>query len=134
MTNQLIVQCELELIISLVLLSRARLFGFATLLVSLAALELLKAFSLCLGPRVVIVRGRHVEAIDTAILRMMMRATRVLHTLVNVGRAFIGDLPLGAASLSSLCTSISSNSFPTTILLLVAAATLLFTRERYALG
>jgi hypothetical protein len=53
---------------------------------------------------------------------------------VNVGRAFLGDLPLGAASLGSLRASISSITFPGAILLLVAAATFLFTRERYALG
>lgn len=65
---------------------------------------------------------------------MMMRAPRVLCTLVNVGRAFLGDLPFGAASLGSLRASVGGISFSTAILLLVAATTFLFTRERYALG
>ena len=64
---------------------------------------------------------------------MMMRAPRVLLTLVSVGRAFLGDLPFGAASLGSLRASVGGISFSTAILLLVASATFV-TRERYALG
>ena len=80
-----------------------------------------------------ILRDRHVEPVDASILRMVVRAPRVLCTLVNVGRAFLGDLPLGAASLGGLRAAISGVPFSTAFLLRIAA-TLLIARERNTLG
>ena len=52
---------------------------------------------------------------------------------MNVGRAFLGDLPLGAASLGGLRAAISGVPFSTAFLLRIAA-TLLIARERNTLG
>ena len=133
--GKLVAQCKLEFVIGLVLLCRAgpRILTLTALLVALAFLKLRNALGLGLCPRIVIVRGQHVEPIDATIFRMMVRAPRVLCTLVNVGRAFLGDLPLGAASLGGLRAAISGVPFSTAFLLRIAA-TLLIARERNTLG
>jgi hypothetical protein len=64
---------------------------------------------------------------------MVVRTPRVLFTLMSERGSFLGDLPLGAASLSGLHAAVSSIPFATSIFLRIAAA-LLITRERYTLG
>ena len=68
--GELVAQCELEFVIGLVLLCRAgpRILTLTSLLVALAFLKLRNALGLGLCPRIVIVRGRHVEPIDATIL------------------------------------------------------------------
>ena len=66
--------------VSLRILALARLLG-----VLLALLERSSLVRLCLGPLIVVVRGGHVQAVDAAILRGMLRAPDIFATLVFDG-------------------------------------------------
>ena len=67
--------------------------SLSSFLVALAALVLLNFLRLFLGPHIVVVRGRHIEVIDTTILGVMVGAPHVYLAILSDGGAFLCDLP-----------------------------------------
>ena len=76
-----------------------------------------------------VVRSRHVEAVNTTILLGVMVGTpHVFLAILSDGGAFLPDLPFRAASLGGLGSTIRGFRFPFTTLLGVTTA------ESHALG
>ncbi len=99
--GQLVTEGQLELVID-----RFRLFSTAGSIVRclfaipLALLaELLVSFGLGFCPSIMIVRGGHIEPVDTSILGGVLRAPDVVLSILLDGVALLGYLPSRATSL-----------------------------------